>query len=177
VSTLKIISDIHLYAIWDKDSTLSVNDDGTVSIKDKYKDLITTLYVPRFVGNRYITAIGANFCGDKLKTIVLPQSSLLLDDYSFSEYDGVLVLPKYDYLSGKPNIQISTNAIGDKVYTYIHEGVKTLYLPYSVNSIAPMGVACLSIHCEINGKPDGWDNDWRQSNAIVEWSKQWQGNQ
>lgn len=157
---IKITSDVHLYALWNKIDTLQIAD-GVVSIKDDYNDKLTRLIIPKYIGNEYVTTIGPNCYCDCTSEIMLPQINLTIDTDAFKGYKGKLILPRYDYIRNSPNITIKVNAIGVDVYTYLKEGAPILYLPYSVKTIESNGVASTKIECEIekDSTPIGWATD------------------
>lgn len=172
VTELNITSDTHLYAIWDRYDTLEPAANGGFKIKNAYVDSITRLVIPKYIGTNYITNISEFTASARnLKYIELPSSSITLEANVFNSYTGILVFPKYDYLRATPNITIKPNAIGSNVYTYVKDGVNTLYLPCSVHKIEAGGVSSMCIDCEYTEEPDNWDEGWCSNTADVEWGK------
>lgn len=168
--TISITSDVHLYAIWNKDSTLHIADE-TVYIKPEYKDLLYTLTIPKYIGSDTIKYINKDFAGPHLVQIVLPSSNITLKSESFANYNGALIFPKYDYLRYSPKIVIESDAIGPNVYTYIDGANYVLYLPCSVYRVESNAVKCEYIYCEYEEKPNGWNDTWCANDSNVEWGK------
>jgi len=100
------VGDLHLYAVWGKESTLSVNGQ-TVSLKAEYKDAINYLKIPEYFYGVRIKTIGPSaFDGSSIDEIVLPPSITTIAQQAFLNWTGSTlrfidadVTDKYPYLS------------------------------------------------------------------------------
>lgn len=155
-----IRSDIHLYARWEKECILNI-DNGTVTIKEEYAKELKRLIIPMYVEGQLVTTIGENFTHncECLEYLELPNTNLTIQSYGIYASPGdninpnlTVKLPKYNYMTDKPDIVINANGI---------YGVPYLYIPYSVRTISEGGVMWVgSIECEIDTQPSEWHSNW-----------------
>lgn len=159
-----ITHDIHLYAIWEKDSVIDVNDKGDLRIKPDYAPYITNLEIPIFVEGKLVKAISTGFDKEttSLITITLPQTDLDILGHAFTKPTiRSIVFPAYDYLRDKPNITIRSNAISGT-------SINTLYLPYSVKKIEKGAIKGVPyIEHEIDIPPSDWAIDFYEGENTV----------
>ena len=159
LSTIEnIISDVHLYAVWEEECVI-LNDAGTISIKDDYKNKLTHIVIPTFINGTRVSIIDSNFSeGTTLKYVALPRTDLTIKPNAFNNLEE-LILPAYDYLRDYPRVHIKASAILNMSY---------LYIPYSVSTIVLGGILKVDeIQCEIERKPVGFEDNW--TDAKVEW--------
>ena len=161
-------SDVHLYARWEKDCILNVNN-GTVTVKEEYAPLITHLVIPSYVEGHYIRKIGTDCIKGctNLKYIGLPSNDGLFIETNAicistdTIWDLVVKLPQYNYLTEKPNITIESEGISHISY---------IYLPYSVRDIGYYGVHYVTtVDCEITERPSTWDESGISNAVKINW--------
>lgn len=159
-----ITHDIHLYAIWEKDSIIEVNTNGILHIKSDYAPYITNLEIPIFVEGKLVKSIASDFDKEttSLITIILPQTDLDILGYSFTKPTiRSIVFPAYDYLRDRPNITLCSNAISGT-------SINTLYLPYSVKKIEKKAIKGIPyIEHEIETPPSDWATDFYEGENTV----------
>ena len=105
-TTTMPVGDIHLYAVWGKESTLLVNEQ-TVSLKAEYKDAINYLKIPEYFYGVRIKTIGSSaFANSSINEIVIPPSITTIAQEAFLNWTGSTlrfvdanVTDKYPYLS------------------------------------------------------------------------------
>lgn len=166
--------DIHLYAVWTKDLTVTATD-GSISIKDEYRPHLTTLRVPSIINHVSITTLNEEFNKDctKLKKVVLPKTLQVLNANTFVGFKGDLVFPEYNYITESPTITIKSEAIDSTCkLDYVN-------IPYSVKVMEPLAFNCpTTFYCEIlkQNRPTDWavsdDDDvdvWCTSDSEIIW--------
>lgn len=131
--TIKMISDVHLYAQWREVSTLSV-ESGEVSIKSKYAPHIINLVIPEtFFDYDTVVSLADNFAAESpfLERIVLPKNLRIIPDDCFAGFLGrEIIFPERKLSENDPGISIGTRAFHNTPnLTYI-------YLPYCVTVIS-----------------------------------------
>jgi hypothetical protein len=102
--TLTMKSDIHLYALWNKTSTLNVTMEGIVTIKDTYKPSLLRLEIPERVNNIIVRTIPTHFLKDlsevgtrhatQLQEIVLPSLLTTIKQEAFKDFYGTSIIFK-----------------------------------------------------------------------------------
>ena len=113
-----------------------------------------------------VTTIGdyAFYDCSLLESIVIPNSVTTIGDYAFSNCASLksIVIPN------------GVTTIGDSAFSDC-DSLKSIVIPNSVTEIGEYAfVYCysLTIYCEAESKPSGWDYNWNSSNCPVEWGYQ-----
>lgn len=160
------LSDVHLYAVWDKQLTINISHAGEVSIKPEYKNLITRLRIPSSVNGRVITQIPAEFITPEctVNTVILPKSLSGISSHAFQSFKGSVIFPPYDKVAGTPNIVINNEAFD--VYCVLDP----VYIPISVTEIYPGAFLCdAEFYCEHTTQTDDYAEGWHTENSKVTW--------
>lgn len=167
--SIKITSDVHLYAQWEKQCILEVDKGtGEVSIIEHseydVRHNIRMLNIPIYVQGKLVKVIPKDFdTNTSLVSLTLPQCNLTIKEGAITTVEN-LVLPAYDYLRSFPKVTIETGAI--------KAPLRQLYIPYSVRSIGEVGITNTEyIICEIDKPPVEWANIWYNDTYTqgVEW--------
>lgn len=169
--------DIHLYAVWTKELTVKTTD-GTVSIKDEYKPLITELHIPSIINHIPTTTLSTEFnkgCVN-LKKVVLPKTLQILNTNTFVDFIGDIIFPEYNYITESPTITIKSKAIADSCE------LEYVYIPYSVQTMEALAFNCTAsdgptaFYCEVlkQNRPIGWVvtggvDAWCPSDSVITW--------
>lgn len=160
-------TDVHFYAVWDKQLTIMVGIDGYVSIKNEYIDQLKHLRLPSVVNGRPIKAIPMDFINhNSIQSITLPSTLEVIESGAFKSYTGEIIFPKYNEQTLSPNIRILTDAFDENCV------INTIYLPRSVAAIATGAFKCTtSFYCEYveHLKPAAWKNGWHTEGSPVVW--------
>lgn len=162
-------TDIHFYAVWDKQLTITVTEQGYVYILEPYKTLLTNLKIPSSVNGRVITAIPNSFItpGTSLHSIILPKTLEGIFVKAFQSYEGEVIFPTYNVQTNLPNIKIYTEAFDSKCK------ISPVYIPMSVKSIAAEAFECAAtFYCEYTeeNKPDTWEDNWcSHEDSVIIW--------
>lgn len=100
---LTIKSDIHLYAQWTSEPTLNIFN-GEVSIKSAYRETLTNLIIPDYVGGQLVRKISSHFCGNSsisgeklaynLMSITLPTYLTHIKTNAFDGFKGSVLVFK-----------------------------------------------------------------------------------
>lgn len=161
----EIISDVNLYARWNKFSTLT-NSMGTVTIKPEYAAQLTQLILPTHLQGGLITTIPSNFTAVavNLQKVYLPQSIKLISSYAFSGYLGTDII----FQETGENITIRFSAFRDL------ENVRHIIIPKRVNEIKRNAFEGdgLTIHVRYlqHNIPEGWETFWANPiHSTIEW--------
>lgn len=159
--------DLHLYTVWERESTLSLSEDGAVTIKREYQSVLTYLEIPDYINGKLVTIIPERFSGDadNLKTIVLPTYLVKVSSYAFTNVRLTdIIFPEYN---GINNIIIDPSAI-------CMEGssnITSIYLPKSVSAIGLYSFTIphsIVINCEVleENKPAEWIEGWSAGHTV-----------
>jgi len=164
---LNPISDIHFYAVWDKQLTILVGIDGYVSIKYEFLNKIKHLRLPAVVNGRTITKLPNDFINyNGIQSVTLPSTLEVIERGAFKSYGGEVIFPKYNANTLSPNIRIQTDAFDE------YCDIDTVYLPRSVAAIATGAFKCTTVFlCEYveHLKPDAWEDGWHTEGSTVVW--------
>lgn len=174
-----IMSDIKLYAVWEKVSTLTNTVAGVVSIKDAYKFSLHTLIIPNIVNNNMVREIPTDFLlhptdptkhAVNLMTIDLPDYLWTIKSGAFNGFEGSsIILPEterdditYPGIEIEGNAFIATPNLQDIV---IPANVHTIGL----NAFPIVNDKTLNIYCRIleQNKPDTWNAQWYADSDVV----------
>lgn len=167
-ATIKMISDVHLYAQWREVSTLLV-DSGVVSIKKDYAKHIINLVIPEtFFDYGTVVSLADNFAAESpfLERIVLPKRLRTIPDNCFAGFQGrEIIFPERAFSENDPGISIGTDAF------YNTPNLTYIYLPYCVTAISAsafpsrnvkgvllpkMIIACERLEDNV---PEGWEKN------------------
>lgn len=173
---IKLTEDLHLYAIWDKSSTLTFDNTGAVVVNPVYAQALTTLVVPIMVDGYPVSAIGQDFADGcvNLTTLVLPKTLNNINTGAFAgaTHLQTIVFPEYDYLYNRPNINIEGPLFNSSIV------LDHVYLPYSIRNISPNAFNCvisiIECECLLSNKPVGWAmngelHSWAGPNTDIRW--------
>lgn len=133
-------SDLHYYAVWQSESTLS-NTSGALSIKDDYRSKLTTLVIPTIVDGKRVTSIATSFTSGaaKLKKVVLPHTSITLSTNAFNSTTiETLIFPRL-----KPHEEGITIQPGALMNL---SNITELYIPERVLNISKNAIGAASGH-------------------------------
>lgn len=162
-----MVEDIHLYAMWERESTLE-NVEGAVMIKPIYKHRINNLEIPNIVNGVEVSSIVSSFAeGSTLTKVSLPSTINVIFENAFVDVDATF--PSY---TKSGNLVLKQNA-----FTYTQP--TTVYIPRSVRNMESGAFTFThtegtsTICCEILeiNKPDEWANDWVRTSGdlIIKW--------
>jgi hypothetical protein len=159
------LSDIHLYAVWDKQLTVHVDPNSyTITIKPEYADVITNLRIPSFVNGIPVYEIPENFNTPNLCSVILPKTLHEIDSNAFKAYKGTITFPtqvNHDY-----GIGISPNAFDNACE------IDSIYLPATVKYIAKNAFKCVTtFYCEYTegNTPAAWQDGWYTEGSLIYW--------
>ncbi|MBR1975017.1 MAG: leucine-rich repeat protein [Clostridia bacterium] len=153
---------VNAHAFSDCDSLTSVEiPDSVTSIGDyafSYCDSLTSIVIPDSV-----TSIGddAFYDCESLTSITIPDSVTSIGRYAFASCDRLTSV----------EIPDSVTLIGERAF-YNCSSLTSITIPDSVTSIgsgAFQYCRLLTIYCEAESKPSGWDAYWNVSNCPVHW--------
>jgi hypothetical protein len=133
-------SDLHYYAVWQSESTLS-NPSGELSIKSAYRSKLTTLVIPTIVDGERVTSIASGFTSGavKLKKVVLPHTSITLSRNAFYATEiETLIFPRLKPHEG--SITIRTGALANL------SNITELYIPERVLTIEANAIGAVPGH-------------------------------
>ncbi len=149
-------------------SSLQYNVEGNL----KYLGNTTNPYLYLAYGNYYTTSATINsdckFIGDSafsgcslLEAIEIPNSVTSIGNYAFSDCSSLKA------------IEIPNSVTNIGVWAFHGcDSLQTIEIPNSVTSIggdAFFRCSKLTIYCEAESKPEGWESDWNYSNRPVVW--------
>lgn len=167
-----ILSDVHLYAVWDKQLTVEVNSEGVFNIKSNFREYLDVLVVPSVINGIVVTTIPEGFFvhgdlrKDALNKLVLPKTLKTIKANAFDGYKGLIVFPKYNSVTGTPKITIETGAFTSNCE------MEYVYLPMSVYTLERNAFMCdTTFYCQYskNNAPASWDILWHPYGSKVEW--------
>lgn len=154
-------SDLHYYAVWQSESTLS-NTSGALSIKADYRSKLTTLVIPTIVDGKRVTSIATGFTSGaaKLKKVVLPHTSITLSTNAFNSTTiETLIFPRL-----KPHEEGITIQPGALMNL---SNITELYIPERVLNISKNAIGAASGHHITlyierlkDNIPAGWHEDY-----------------
>ena len=176
-TSLTVISDIHLYAMWETESTLYVNTEysNAVYIKEKYKASLTNLEIPDRVGAHFVNTIPTGFCAEatRLTSITLPRYLRLIFTQAFDGFKGHSIT----FADSDTFVFIGANAFANTPY------LTNIVIPTNVVNIDEEAFPSdqpkhMNIYCRILEiyKPFDWVDGWYAPDDIstgysvnVEW--------
>lgn len=169
-----ILSDVHLYAVWDKQLTVEVNSEGVFTIKTNFIEYLDVLVVPSVINGIVVKTIPEGFfdidLGASLNKLVLPKTLETIEGNAFNGYKGIIIFPKYNSVTGTPQITIKTGAFTTECE------MEYVYLPMSVYTIERHAFRFdTTFYCQYseNNAPESWyDNvlgSWHTDGSTVEW--------
>lgn len=159
--------DLHLYTVWERESTLSLSEDGSVSIKESYRDKLTYLEIPNYINGQVVTIIPQDFLKDceSITTVLLPLTIEIVESRAFTTNTlSSIVFPEYN----------GSNAITLKEYAFNIQGatgITSIYLPKSITNININTFkfsSKISFNCEVleENKPSGWQDGWSAGHTV-----------
>ena len=121
---------------------------------------LTSITIPSSV-----TSIGYYAFSDctSLTSITIPSSVTSIESYAFSDCSGLtsVVIPD------------SVTSIGSGVFSGC-TSLTSITMPNSVTSIGERAFyGNLTIYCEIESQPSGWDSEWNYHDRPVYWANEW----
>ncbi len=131
-----------------------------------YEDL-TEVIIPDTImadGKAYsVTSIGSEAFKNcsKLTSVTFPNTLTTIGNNAFENCTGLLSV----------KIPTSVTTIGDKAY-YNCKGLQYIVIPNSVTNVGEVQfLYCddLTIFCEAESKPEGWDDAWNSARSPVVW--------
>lgn len=168
-----VLSDVHLYAVWDKQLTVEVDSDGKFTIKPNFREYLDTLVVPSVINGTVVKTIPEGFFdhGYSLNKLVLPKTLETIETNAFNEYKGLIVFPKYNSATGTPKITIKSGA-----FTVLCK-MEYVYLPMSVYTLERNAFEFdTTFYCQYseNNAPSSWHDtvlfgSWHTDGSVVEW--------
>lgn len=100
---LTVKSDIHLYAQWTSIPTLEIHN-SEVSIKSEYRNTLTNLIIPDYIGGQLVQKISSYFCGNSditgeklarnLLSVTLPTYLTHIKTHAFDGFQGSVLVFK-----------------------------------------------------------------------------------
>jgi len=178
-STLKMVSDVHLYARWEETPTLT-NIAGVVSIKDVYKPSLTYLVIPDVVNNMIVKEIATNFLIDSdptkerhavnLMNITLPKYLTKIQSSAFNGFQGTeIILPETEVSMTYPGIVIENAAFANTPNLRnitIPSNVMTMRgTPFPVVPNKTMRIKCRRLGANV---PEGWNLAWYAETSVAD---------
>jgi hypothetical protein len=152
-------SDIHLYAHWTYIETL-VNDEGSVTIKEDYEDMITDLVIPDRVGGAYVRTIPTDFFSVNLRSVVFPGTLTAIEASAFLNS----VVAQIEFQAGTGfEVEIGANAFSNTNISFV-------VLPTDITDIGTnaFDTADMLINvCFVEGNVP-WDSGWYDDDANIE---------
>lgn len=160
------LTDIHLYAVWDKQLTINITD-NTVYIKDEYKPLITNLRIPAVINGNAVYHIpaGFNIGASKLNNVIFPKTLQTIETSAFQSYVGVITFPT-THINIEEGISILSGAFDANCV------LSDVYLPETVKTIRNYAFACkATFYCEWteNNAPITWEVTWCHPDSTIYW--------
>ena len=116
---LEMKSDVHLYAKWQTESTLTITSNGIVGIKNAYRRSLVTLEIPEYINTIPARIIPANFIfntatdqhATNLDRIVLPKNLNEIQAMAFNGFTGSsIVFPETPVSNLYAGVTIGQNA-------------------------------------------------------------------
>lgn len=157
-------NDIHLYAVWEEESTLDYNAFTGLSIKTKHASSLTYLEIPNYVDGQLVKKISTDFSLNaiNLETIVLPAYLELISGNAFAGFMGSHIIFKETPTSGLyPGITLSSNSF------YNTPNLTEIVLPTNIVTIESGAFPTvvnkrMIIYCRYleTNKPGNWEDDW-----------------
>ncbi len=146
----------------DYDVTICINDNATFN-DSYYTQVVEKLnyYIPKVKISNNVTIIPHNafYNCESLTSITIPNSVTSIGDGAFSLCTSLTSI----------EIPNSVTSIGDYAFYYC-TSIISIEIPNSVTSIgegAFAGCYSLTIYCEAESTPSGWNSSWSYSNSIV----------
>ena len=149
-----------------------LQDDGTYMVASGNAKYLSNIVIPKTYNGKAVTGIAAQGFSDceKLVSITIPDSVTSIGEGAFGNnirgdaFSGCTSLTSI-------TIPDSVTSIGDYAF-YGCDSLISVTIPDSVTSIgssAFYGCSSLTIYCEAEAKPSGWDYYWNSSNRPVVW--------
>lgn len=148
----------------DNSNTTFATEDGVLFNKSK----TTLILYPEGKTGDYtipssVTTIGINAFKEcqNLTAVTIPSGVITIDNYAFYLCRNLAFA----------NIPSTVTSIGDKAF-YKCAKLKYIYISNNVTRIdygAFLECSNLTIYCEVESKPDDWDDNWNPSNRPVIW--------
>lgn len=171
-----VMSDIKLYAMWDKECTLDINALGAVSIKNTYRTSIKNLTIPSIVKGVVVRSIPINFIlhptdptkhANNIEVITLPPTLTLIDQSAFNGFKGHTINIDENPIS--PTYQGITIANSAFQST---PNLTSIIIPSNVivMSGTPFPVAAnkiMNIYVRHLQAPGSWNGGWAAGNDTV----------
>ena len=192
-NVLEIKSDIHLYAKWNKESTLNISDNGIVSIKNTYRRSLVNLEIPDYIQAKPVRIIPTNFIfnteepvsnfhATNLERIVLPSTLNEIQNSAFNGFRGTsIVFPTLPISSTYAGIAIGNSAftstpnlVNIVLPTNIHT-IKQLAFPQVTGKVMNIYVRYLKNNKPIwfedidEGTYQGWHNQWADTDESLDY--------
>lgn len=175
-----------IYAVFDEKATIT-----SVEFKDDIKEVVIpqTITIKKNIYN--VTSIGqkAFMDCDSLISITLPNSITSIEDNAFYGCSALTTITlsenvtnigkeAFAYCAHLTNITIpsSVTSIGDYAFSYCYS-LSTIIIPSNVKTLG-IGVFkennFITIYCEIDSKPDTWQNGWALEIGLLYWKDEWE---
>lgn len=119
--------DLILYACWDKEDTVSVDEDGSLSLKTKFKQRgIPIIRIPEYFYGIRIKKLGNGaFMGSDISTVVIPANISIIDADAFMWWTGRTI----HFVDSEDTIKYPELQIYDSAF-YGARNLTNIILPY-----------------------------------------------
>lgn len=162
-------NDLHLYAVWDEESTLVYNTSTGLSINLEYAPSLPYLEIPNYVDGYLVKKISSNFCfyAPNLETIELPAYLETVSVNAFNGFMGSHIIFKETPINSPyPGITLLTNSFSNT------PNLTEIILPTNIVAISSGAFPVVTqkqmiIYCRylLANKPGGWLDDWSASST------------
>lgn len=180
--TLQVTNDVDLFAIWNREYTIAVNNENVVTFKNKAKDSLVNVVLPERVHGRLITTIPADFTKDmpRLRSVTLPPKLTLIKQDAFRGFSGSEILFNTNY---PEDIKIEGGAFdlpGTITSIVIPENVRTIEsAAFTRNNDIPLTIYVRTLKENIpawdNTTKTGWKSDWFTPSDYIKVVYGWNG--
>jgi hypothetical protein len=182
-TTVKMRSDLKLYAIWDKSEVLVVDNVGVLSINPVHRPALINLVIPEYVNGIAVRNISSNFSSanitegtDHLKTIYLPSTILELSANAFNNFRGERIVLNEGLTTIRANAFANTLNLNEIIIpasvTHIEEGA------FPVVSSKQLTIKVRRLQINVPGyqagpPATGWHPEWYKQGSnytvIIVW--------